>query len=87
MKTPSKYGERKPDTARPYRLYDAQAVPPKFMPYRNYSIKVNAHNGALIEARWNKGRVVEVIDVRTGRWLGTYKLDGREIEITEPNQE
>jgi hypothetical protein len=79
---PDPYGDRKPDTSRPFRLYDAKAN--RFLRWRCYASKRNAHNGALVEVRWSKGEVIEVIDVRYGRWLATYRLAGGQIFIVEP---
>jgi hypothetical protein len=58
-------------TLRPFRLWNAQEKAP--LPHRYYSIKENAHIGALIEARWAEiGTTIEVYNAATGRLLGQY---------------
>lgn len=79
---PHAYGKRQRETARPFRLWDAKAR--RFLRWRYYSSARRAHDGALIEVRWSKGEAIEVLDIRTAKWLATYILRGREILIEEP---
>jgi hypothetical protein len=68
-------------TARPYRLWDANAK--KQMRWRYYSDPKRAHMGALVEARWSKvGVCIEVFNANNGRLLGQYKRAIQTIEFT-----
>lgn len=67
-------------TVRPFHLWDCLAN--KRIPYRFYSDKKRAHNGALLEAKWAKvGAVIEVYDARYGKSLGQYKRVPNSIEF------
>ena len=58
-------------TARPYRLWDANAK--TALRFRYYSDSKRAHLGALIECRWSQiGVTIEVYNATTGRLLGQY---------------
>lgn len=80
------------ETVRPYRLWDATAKRP--VRYRYYSDSKRAHDGALIEARWNKkpGFAIEVYNAINGGHLGTYAVrlgkDGKlYLDIWMPKRE
>lgn len=69
------------DTSRPFRIWDS--VQKHAVQWRCYVHETNCHNAALALCRWEQiGRTLEVIDVRTGRWLATYKRTVNSIEIT-----
>jgi len=71
-------------TARPYRLWDANAR--KAYPYRYYADPKRAHMGALIEARWAKvGATVEVFNILTGRLLGQYTRTSNSVKFLGGN--
>ena len=66
----SKY-PRNRESQRPYRIWDAKER--KALRWRCYLHRRNAHNGALLEARWAAiGTALEVYDSRTGQLLGVY---------------
>jgi len=68
-------------TARPYRLWDAQAK--VAIRWRYYSDHRRAHMGALIETRWAKvGACIEVYNASNGRLLGQYKRRVSTIHFT-----
>jgi hypothetical protein len=72
---------RNKETVRPFRIWDS--VEKHAVPWRCYSDERRAHNSALALCRWEQaGRTLEVVDVRTGRWLATYKRGLHSIEIT-----
>jgi hypothetical protein len=74
------------DSPRPFRLWDSEAK--KSVRWRCYTHELNAHNSALAICRWEQmGRTLEVIDIRTGRWLATYKRGFNAIEITALKKE
>lgn len=66
---------------RPYRIWVAKS-PTKFhyqesayLPHRHYVHELNAHRGAWLEAGWAPaGTVLEVIDARTGKLCGQYRV-------------
>jgi hypothetical protein len=66
------------ETLRPFRLWNPSAEGDlkhsgAFVAHRYYSHLRNAHLSALIECRWAKvGVTIEVIDVRTGKFWGSY---------------
>lgn len=63
---------RKPDTLRPYRLYNAKANVQ--IKHRYYSSQRHAEWGVLKELKWLPvGTVIDVIDVRVGHLLCTYQ--------------
>jgi hypothetical protein len=71
---------RSEGTARPFRLWDANAKKP--MRWRYYSDKKRAHMGALIEARWAKiDTTIEVYNANTGRLLGQYTRKVNNVEF------
>lgn len=59
------------ETKRPFRIWDS--VEKREVPHRCYSSDRRALDQALLIVRWEKvGRTLEVFDIRTGKWLGTY---------------
>jgi hypothetical protein len=69
------------DTTRPFRIWDS--VERRAVRWRCYAIERNAHNSALALCRWESvGRTLEVVDIRTGRWLATYRRGLGSIEIS-----
>jgi len=69
-------------TARPYRLWDANAK--AALRFRYYSDPKRAHLGALIECRWSKiGVTIEVYDAGSGRLLGQYTRRVDSIKFQE----
>ena len=78
-----KYGEKKPETVRPFRLWDAKHK--RNVPHRCYMHLRNAHNGALLEVRWSVvAASIEVYDIRTAALHGVYtrRIDGIELSLT-----
>lgn len=58
-------------TKRPFRIWDSGEK--REVPYRNYATERRALDAALLIVRWEKvGRTLEVFDITTGKWLGTY---------------
>lgn len=79
------YGARDRETQRPFRLWDAKHN--QFLRWRYYASISHAHNAALIEVRWSTDeRAIEVLDIRTARWLATYVLRGSTILIERPTR-
>jgi len=79
----SKY-EKNDESVRFYRLWNARAK--TLIQYRNYSIKENAHWGALKELRWASiGDSIEIINIHTGKLISQYtrKLNGIEFYDNE----
>lgn len=73
------------ETVRPYRIWDS--VEKREIAHRCYSDERRALDSALLLVRWEQvGRTLEVYDVTTGRWLGTYKRGVNFIEITAPKR-
>lgn len=59
------------DTVRPYRLWNANEK--RNEPHRCYSTQRRALDSALLLVRWaHVGVSLEVYDITTARWLGTY---------------
>jgi len=68
------------ETVRPFRLYDA--VTKKYVRYRNYKVKDNAHIGALIQARWAAvGTTLEVVNFHKGTLIGQYTRGVNDIKF------
>jgi hypothetical protein len=58
-------------TVRPYRLWDASEK--RNVPHRCYSTERRALDSALLLIRWSAvSKSIEVYDITTARWLGTY---------------
>jgi hypothetical protein len=67
---------------RPFRIWDAKLKVD--VRWRYYLHLHSAHNGALLECRWGKpGLILEVYNVRTGVWLGTYERTPTGIRFTK----
>jgi hypothetical protein len=78
---PEEYPEAQPETQRPFRIWDSEEK--HDVQYRYYITERRALDTALLLVRWEKvGRTLEVYDVRTGRWLGTYKRGVNSIQFT-----
>ena len=59
------------DTRRPFRIWDS--VEKREVAHRCYATERRALDSALLIVRWEKvGRTLEVFDITTGRWIGTY---------------
>lgn len=67
-------------SARPFRLWNAEQK--HQVRWRCYLHPYNAHNGALIEARYLKpGEAIEMFDIRTGALWGQYVRTPTAIEL------
>jgi hypothetical protein len=62
---------RDKETVRPFRIWDSQEK--RNVPHRCYATLRRALDSALLLVRWSKvGVTLEVYDLRTAKWLGTY---------------
>jgi len=78
---PEEYSEAQPETLRPFRIWDSNAK--HDVVHRNYITERRALDTALLLVRWEQvGATLEVYDIRTGRWLGTYKRGVNSIQFT-----
>lgn len=79
------YPEKVKDTVRPFRLWDSAER--KVVAHRCYATERRAHDMAFILLRWERkvGRAIEVIDIRFGRWLGTYVRRVNAVQF-DPNR-
>lgn len=69
---------------RPFRIWVAKGKPRKegtqflvntYIPHRYYSEVIRAHRAAWLEAGWAAaGVVLEVVDARTGKLHGQYRV-------------
>lgn len=79
----SKYPKTDADK-RPFRIwvaklpgikYHGPLIPLAFAPHRYYSEAIRAHRAAWLEAGWAPaGTVLEVVDARTSKLLGQYRV-------------
>ena len=59
------------DTKRPFRIWDS--VEKRDVAHRCYGTERRALDSALLIVRWERvGRTLEVYDIRTAKWIGTY---------------
>lgn len=78
------FKEAPKDSAKPIRIWNAKAK--KHCAGRYYKYHRNAHDGALLMARWAKiGETLEIIDARTGRLLGQYTRKLHTVAIMAPD--
>lgn len=60
-----------PKTKRPFRIWDS--VRKKEVRWRCYKTERRALDSTLLIVRWAKvGETLEVYDITTAKWLGTY---------------
>jgi len=66
------YPVHKDVKVRPFHLYDEEKQ--KVLPHKFFSIARNAHDKAMVEARWflPVGQTLTVLDIRHGIVLGQY---------------
>lgn len=68
------------DTLRPFRLWDAEGK--RYVRWRIYANRINAHKAALWEAGISKVKVtIEVYDVRNGMLLGQFTQTATGVKI------
>jgi hypothetical protein len=77
------YKEAPKDSAKPIRIWDAKAK--KHCAGRYYKYHRNAHDAALVLARWSQvNETLEIIDARTGKLLGQYTRKANHISYMAP---
>jgi hypothetical protein len=70
------------DTKRPFRIWDSTAK--REVAHRCYATERRALDSALLIVRWEKvGRTLEVFNIETGRWIGTYARRVDSIQFTK----
>lgn len=73
---------RDKETLRPFRIWDSQEK--RNVPHRHYATLRRALDSALLLVRWSKvGVTLEVYDLRTAKWLGTYARRVDSITFTK----
>jgi hypothetical protein len=83
MQTNMPYKAAAQDSTKPIRIWDAKAK--KHCVGRYYKYHRNAHDGALLMARWAKvGETLEIIDARNGKLLGQYTRKLHSISYMAP---
>jgi hypothetical protein len=61
------------DAVKPFRIWDTKGK--RYVRWRYFKSELNCHRAAWLEAGWAKvGTVLEVIDGRTGRLCGQYRV-------------
>lgn len=78
--------DNNPDSQRPFRLWHEQRK--KLMPWRCFKHHRNAVIGAMIEAKYEckVSESITVIDIRTGKDIGTYTRRINAVTFKETNR-
>lgn len=78
-----KYPRTDEEAIRPYRIWDS--VQGKDLAHRCYGYERHAFNSALLmmfDPETKAGRTLEVYDIRTGKWLCTFRREEHSIAFT-----
>jgi len=80
--TKDRYPDTVKDSVRPFRIWESQEK--VNVPHRCYKTLRRALDSALLLVRWSKvGVTLEVYDIRTAKWHGTYARRVDSITFTK----
>lgn len=72
----------RPNTVRPFRLWDTKLK--RNVPRRYYATERRALDSALVLIRWSHvGESIDVYDARVSNWIATYTRKVNTIQFTK----